>query len=119
MKARDSGPAGGVRFRVNLGDNCVAVWHGVVFWGLSLVPRTGSSSGKAIFEDEMGPNPVSSSGKAVYEEEMGLMGNTIVQMGGFLMIGLYPRWALVPGLGITGQNQRQAVDNLPDVRGDG
>ena len=24
-------PAGGVRFRVNLGDNWVAVWHGVVF----------------------------------------------------------------------------------------
>ena len=36
------------------------------------MPRTGSSSGKAIFEDEMGPNPVSSSGKAVYEDEMGL-----------------------------------------------
>ena len=59
------------------------------FLGLSLVPRTGSSSGNAIFEDEMGliavsssgravcedemgPNPVSSSGRAVYEDEIGL-----------------------------------------------
>ena len=32
LKARDSGPAGGVRFRVNLGDNWVAVWHGIVFF---------------------------------------------------------------------------------------
>ena len=42
LKARDSGPAGGVRFRVNLGDNCVAVWHGVVFWGAS--PRVARRS---------------------------------------------------------------------------
>ena len=31
-----------------------------------------SSSGKAFYEDEMGLNPVSSSGKVVYEDEMGL-----------------------------------------------
>ena len=30
-----------------------------------------SSSGKAVFEDEMGLNAVSSLGKAVYEDEMG------------------------------------------------
>ena len=30
-----------------------------------------SSSGRAVFEDEMGPAAVSSSGKAVYEDEMG------------------------------------------------
>ena len=31
LKARDPGPAGGVRFRVNLRDNWVAVWQGVFF----------------------------------------------------------------------------------------
>ena len=34
-------------------------------------PAAVSSSGKAVFEDEMGPAAVSSSGKAVFEDEMG------------------------------------------------
>ena len=40
MKARDSGPTGGVRFRVNLGDNWVAVWHGVVFFYKRRLPAS-------------------------------------------------------------------------------
>ena len=43
------------------------------FFRLALAPRTGSSSRKAVFEDEVAlMNLVSSSEKAVYEDEMGL-----------------------------------------------